>query len=535
MLRTVRSRILFFSGLSIVALAVLAALAWTIMLRAEQATNQLVQGTLTESWLLSDLEADHRRLQDLAYKVKAQLLLWGEIETEFAAISKSLPEHWGRVAETYSLKEWAQANEETFGKVERLLEALQDGIGQQSYYRVGQVVDFQLFQALDPMLAAISERRSSSREQIEAESSALLAFLVQQQWALVIASVIFLLAIVAMTAWLRVTVIVRLQRIERDLRSMDEASDLTRLPVVSGRDEVAGVGAALMGLVGRFERFVDDIRSTAKSVNDRSEILDAQAEEVQSTSSKTRQQIQDVTGSMAAIADQASTIEQSTAESNDTVRAAVGRNLEVQEGLRVSEHAAEHAVEVIERVTGSISVLSESSGNIEQVIGVIADIAEQTNLLALNAAIEAARAGEHGRGFAVVADEVRNLSRRTSESTVEIRQWVNDLLRGVNDVDSLLAEMRDAGSRNQENLESLKHHLVGLKGQFENLERHSREINDALVVQRDEIDRVGRRARALDASAELLIESVISTRAVSDGLREESRSMTTLASRFNTA
>ncbi len=70
-------------------------------------------------------------------------------------------------------------------------------------------------------------------------------------------------------------------------------------------------------------------------------------------------------------------------------------------------------MDVIGRVATSIHALNNSTGNIEQVIGVIAEIAEQTNLLALNASIEAARAGENGRGFAVVADEVRTLSRRT--------------------------------------------------------------------------------------------------------------------------
>ncbi|MDV2079378.1 methyl-accepting chemotaxis protein [Marinobacter xestospongiae] len=535
MLRTVRSRILFFSSLSILALAALAALAWTIMTTAEQATHKLVQESLTDSWALSDLEEEHRHLQDLAYRIKAQLLLWDEIDTEFERIQAAIPRHWQRVQRSASLAEWTDEHRDAYQKVEALLAALQEGIEERSYYQAGKVVDFQLFPSLDPMLKAIAERRAASRADVEQESSDLLAFLVQQQRILVVGSVAFLIAIVAMTLWLRALVIVRLQRMEGDLRAMEASSDLTCLPVVSGRDEVAGVGSALSGLVGRFEQFIHDIRHTALSVSDRSETLEAQAEEVQASTGRTRQQISDVNQSMAAIADQASAIEQATQASDATVRTAVESNREVQDGLRQSEEAAEHAMTVIDRVATSISVLNDSSGKIEQVIGVIADIAEQTNLLALNAAIEAARAGESGRGFAVVADEVRNLSRRTGQSTGEIRQWVNDLLNGVREVESLLSDMRDAGSRNSERLDALKLQLGGLRAQFEELARHSEEINGAIALQREEIDRVGRRARALDESAGLLTDSVANTRQVSDGLREASRSMTSLASSFTTA
>ena len=192
-------------------------------------------------------------------------------------------------------------------------------------------------------------------------------------------------------------------------------------------------------------------------------------------------------------------------------------------------------MEVIGRVSLSIQALSESSGKIESVIGVIADIAEQTNLLALNAAIEAARAGEHGRGFAVVADEVRTLSKRTSDSTREIRQWVTDLVTGVSGVEGLLDEMRDAGGMNRRNLDALKNHLERLGNQFTELENCSAEIGDAVAVQREEIDRVGRRSRALDDSSGSLITSVDNTRQISEYLRQESLTMRQLISRFKAA
>lgn len=535
MLRTVRSRILFFSFLSVFALAALAALSWSIITRAESASRELVRDNLTESWLLEDLEQGHRQLQDLAYKIKAQLMLWDEIEQEFSGLTERLPAHWRSIENNAGLNKWAEQNQPQFQRVLALMESMSQGVQEKSYYRIGQVVDFELFSALGPMLAAINERKEASRQAINVRSQDLLAFLDAQQVWLVAGSAVFLLSVVLMTLWLRRSVIGRLQSLESGLRQMDETSDLTRHPDITGDDEVAGVTRALIGLVGRFEQFIGEVRTAAHGINDRSTSLDSQAEGVQASTDTTRRQIRDVIQSMAAIASKASDIEAATENSAATVREAVAANAGVQAGLRNSELAAEYTVEVIGRVSVSIQALSESSRNIESVIGVIADVAEQTNLLALNAAIEAARAGEHGRGFAVVADEVRMLSRRTSDSTKEIRQWVTDLVNGVSGVESLLDEMRDAGGRNRENLQALKDHLQRLARQFIELESRSSEISDAVLIQREEIGRVERRSRALDDSSDSLITSVDNTRQISEYLRQESVTMRQLISRFRAA
>ncbi len=535
MLSTVRTRILCFSFLSVSALAALAVLSLLIINKAETASDRLITAGLQESWMLEDLEQDHRQLQDLAYKIKAQLLLWDEITPAFESLVISLPQRWQVIEQSPQLSEWAVANQDSFQGVLDLLGKLEPGIREKSYYSVGQVVDFALFPALEPMLGAVEERKRASRDGIQQDSSELLAYLDDQQRFLLIGSALFLIAIILMTLWLRQTVIVRLQNIESDIKQMDATSDLSRPPVVTGQDEVAGVARALNGLVGRFDQFVGDIRHSASSLNQRSATLDAEAEAVQAASETTREQIEEVNNSMGAIAGQASEIESATELSATNIREAVLANAQVQQGLQSSEAAANNAVDVIVRVSASIQALGESTSKIEQVIGVIAAIADQTNLLALNAAIEAARAGEHGRGFAVVADEVRTLSQRTADSTRNIRQWVLDLVEGVSGVDALLGEMHAAGADNRTNLDQLKTHLNRLADQFVEMETSSHQVSRSVSLQRDELKLIKQRSAMLRESSLLLMGSVNQSREISESLRQESLSMRQLTERFRSA
>lgn len=535
MLKTVRSRILFYSFFSAFALSALTFLASSIIGKAENVAENLIQNSLTESWLLNDLEQDLRRLQDLSYKTKGQLLLWDEIDAEFAELSASIPTTWQAIQSNAQLSHWATENTEVYASVIAFIDELAKGISEKSYYEAGKTVDFSLFPALSPLLDSINARNAASRERIDHESSELLSYLERQQASLMIGFVVFLTVIVLMTFWLRKTVISRLQRIERDIQTMNAKSDLANPPVLSGSDEVAGVATALMSLVGRFESFIGDIRTASKTVNDRSDRLDNQARELEAASQMTYQQIQDVNHSMQAMAEQASTIEVSTRDSAETIRSAVTANAVIQSGLKKSETAADNTVEVIGRVSESIHELTESAGNIEKVISVIAEIAEQTNLLALNAAIEAARAGEHGRGFAVVADEVRTLSKRTTESTGQIRQWVAGLISGVQGVEQLIAEMTEAGSENRQMLEDLKGQLIEMNRWFADLQQRSEIINEALLVQREEIERVGARFATLDAHAATVSENVVGSREISFALKNEANSMNQLTARFRTS
>lgn len=278
--------------------------------------------------------------------------------------------------------------------------------------------------------------------------------------------------------------------------------------IYTGRaDEIGQIQLPRMMLQAKIRTILGRINDAAVSMSDLSvqssgavkginRSLQAQAGETELVATA----ITEMTSSVHEVANTASHAATVAADADALSEEGVTHASGAAEGLQVMTAAVNNIADVVAQ-------LASDTKNIDNILSVIQGVAEQTNLLALNAAIEAARAGEHGRGFAVVADEVRTLASRTQESTEEIHTVINKLNKAVETAVTVLDSSQQSANDSEELIMNAIESLKGIATEIHNINDLNTQIATAVKEQSNVSEEVSGNVNRISHSSVNALES----------------------------
>lgn len=297
-------------------------------------------------------------------------------------------------------------------------------------------------------------------------------------------------------------------------------ADLTlRLPV-TGKDELAEISQNFNIFISQIQQMVQNIVADVRQLEAAAKTLYGQTEDAERGIKVQFRTTERLTELMKQLEQKAEDV---ASFSSNTARAAgdaIGRVDAGVQQVDSTQTQIKMLADVMHNLRESITLLDEESGTIGSVISVIEDIAEQTNLLALNAAIEAARAGEHGRGFAVVADEVRQLAQRTQESTKQIAAVIQRIRQKTQETVERMHAGDEATEQSLQAIEEAEKTLKPVTVLMRDLTSLSEQMQQVAQHETELVGTVGQQIKEIKTVTEKTVEQTKATRSEGERLRE---------------
>ena len=337
----------------------------------------------------------------------------------------------------------------------------------------------------------------------------------------IVMTVVIGVALVILSYWVSVRTIVKpVQDVAAKLRDISEGEgDLTHSLQVSGNDEISELARGfnefmdqIRQLIVQLVHAIDQLGMTSARLTEQSgETLDQMTRQ-QQASDGVSAAMQDMSTKVDSVCDAAQQADQSMREMDETLGSS-------QQVIGVTLDSIHQFVDDIHAASRVIDALNHDSQQIGSVLDVIQGIAEQTNLLALNAAIEAARAGEQGRGFAVVADEVRTLASRTQDSTTEIKAIIERLQAGSSQAVEVMSTSQKKAEETSDKTSSASHSLSTITDNIRGMGQIIAQITAA--------------ASSQNQQADLMHQNLANIRQITEGTAGSSQNMSAVTRELN--
>ncbi|PKF60905.1 methyl-accepting chemotaxis protein [Psychromonas sp. psych-6C06] len=317
--------------------------------------------------------------------------------------------------------------------------------------------------------------------------------------------------------------------------SMTEVADTNNLTITvqsTNKDELADMADAFNHMLSNFQHLILSVKQSVGTVEQATSSL---SKNIHQANAGVESQMQETDMVATAVTEMVATIEEIANNTTDAADKAEQTNNNANKGKKGVDATITQIAVLSDKLTESESVvnqLAEDSITIGSVLDVIRGIAEQTNLLALNAAIEAARAGEQGRGFAVVADEVRTLASRTQESTKEIESIISTLQNRTSNIVTLMSECRDEGQQSSEQASVAGDLLEQINSDVISIMDMNTAIATAIQEQSAVATEVNRHVVSIRDVAESTGESSVQNSEMSEELAQQASVLTEEISRF---
>ena len=337
-----------------------------------------------------------------------------------------------------------------------------------------------------------------------------------------------LVAVWALNAIIKGLVVLK-ERI--DTLSTGEA-DLTSRIDITANDELGDISQSVNNFIMYLQSMLLEISQATDHITDGIKQLDAQSEQNNQALIKHASETEQVVAAITEMSATADTVAQSATDTAVNTQRANDEAMMAKDDVVEASGSMAVLIEEVGTASSSINTMNENTQQIISVLGVIGEIADQTNLLALNAAIEAARAGEQGRGFAVVADEVRSLAARTQTSTAEINEILTKLHQDADSAVEAMEVTKTSCERTAENAARVSNRLDVMTGSIVEINDLSSQIATASEEQSSVTEEVNRNMNNIREMVHELTRSGQATVDSTQSLAAANAQLNTLVSKF---